>query len=78
MILLEYIRLPHNTQADNELAGKRKQLLQEVQLLNRRGLPVTTNTLNDSVSEESELMRESDLIGDYESDLAVTQGPIVA
>jgi hypothetical protein len=67
-IALEYVRLPHNTGFDDTLAAKRKELLTKMQLLNKRGTSVETNTLNGDKP-----MIESDLIGDYESDAVVTQ-----
>ena len=69
-IALEYVRLPHNTQYDSPLAAKRKELMEKLQLLNKRGTSVETNTLNGV-----EPMIESDLIGDYESGAVVTQTP---
>jgi hypothetical protein len=71
-ILLQYVRLSHNTQPDAELKDIRRKMLLECQLLNKRGLSVTTNTLN---SDES-LMIESDLMGDHESDPDVNQEPM--
>ncbi len=50
----------------------RQKLTEQIQLLNRRGISPTTNTLDSSLSE---LKIESELIGDYESAPAVTQAP---
>ena len=69
-IALEYVRLKHNTGFDETLAQKRKELMNTMQLLNKRGLSVETNTLN----AEKSVMRESELISDNESAPEVIPG----
>jgi hypothetical protein len=75
LILLEYIRLPHNNGFDATLAAKRKELLVRIQKLNQRGESVTTNTLNKIllIDNGGTLKIESELMGDHESDPVVTQ-----
>ena len=70
-IALQYIRLPHNNGFDETLAAKRKELLEKMQTLNKRGSSLTTNTQETS---ENEVKIESELIGDDESVPVVTQG----
>lgn len=70
LVALEYVRLPHNNGYDESLAQKRKELMIKMQLLNKRGKSVETNTLN----AEKSVMRESELISDYESAPDVNQG----
>ena len=66
--LLEFVRLPRY----QETPEKRAELHAKIKKLNTRGMgSVTTNTQEGS-DDESELMIESDLIGDYESGLMVT------
>ena len=78
-IALEYIRLPHNNGFDETLAAKRKELLEKMQTLNKRGSEsLTTNTQEASESiprwEDQEVKIESELMGDHESAPDVNQG----
>jgi hypothetical protein len=71
-ILLQYIRLGSSCGTEQRDTEKRFELMRECQELNKRGLPLTTNTLVGSSNDE--LMIESDLTGDRESERMVTCG----
>lgn len=73
-IVLQYLRLGSSQGSERNDVDARRLLMVECQKLNKRGQPLTTNTLVNSLSEESELMIESDLIGDNESGHTVTYG----
>jgi hypothetical protein len=70
-LILEYIRLGQSCGTELKNVDRRKELMLECQALNKRGLSVTTNTLN---ADDESVMRESDLTGDSKSAPDVNQG----
>ncbi len=68
------MRLGSSQGSERNDVDARRLLMIECQKLNKRGQPLTTNTLVDSPPEGDELMIESDLIGDNESEHMVTYG----
>ncbi len=73
-LVLQYMRLGSSQGSERNDVDARRLLMIECQKLNKRGQPLTTNTLVDSPPEGDELMIESDLIGDNESEHMVTYG----
>ena len=73
-LVLQYIRLGSSQGTERNDVDARRLLMIECQKLNKRGQPLTTNTLVDSFPNENELMIESDLTGDRESERMVTCG----
>jgi hypothetical protein len=73
-LVLQYIRLGSSQGTVRNDVDARRLLMIECQKLNKRGQPLTTNTLVDSFPNENELMIESDLTGDRESERMVTCG----
>lgn len=73
-LVLQYIRLGNSQGTVRNDVDARRLLMIECQKLNKRGQPLTTNTLVDSFPNENELMIESDLTGDRESERMVTCG----
>ena len=73
-LVLQYIRLGSSQGTERNDVDARRLLMIECQKLNKRGQPLTTHTLVDSFPNENELMIESDLTGDRESERMVTCG----
>lgn len=68
VLMLEYIRLDRKVDPE-----RREEIYAQMKVLNRRGLPVTTNTLDDC-TENVQTKIESELQGDLQSAPDVNQG----